>query len=362
MEIDRLQPVVGERVWTGPQLASTPERWTHTLSAAAIDELDTVVARCREQQTPLLDIRYDDYELSALRTTLLDVRRELQDGVGFALLRGLPVERYSLADAAAAYFVIGAFFGEAVSQNAKGHALGHVRDLGVDPTTPTGRGYQSSHKLNFHTDPTDVVGLLCINKARRGGESAIVSAGTVYNAVLAESPELAHVLTQTFYRDRRGEIPAGRDPWYRLPIFNFKDGRLLTNFVRSTIEKAQRFDAVPRLTDAQRAAFELMERHAGSPHHYLKMAFEPGDIQLLNNHYILHSRSAYEDYAEPERRRHLLRLWLACADGPALPSPYFEFMDKTEAGRPNGYLMPGVVLSTPLGVEDGGPGESAQRM
>ena len=91
------------------------------------------------------------------------------------------------------------------------------------------------------------------------------------------------------------------------------------------------------------------------------MEFAPGDIQLLNNHYIMHSRTGYEDYPEPERRRHLMRLWLATEVGPPLADPYYEFMDKTGSGRPNGYLMPGVKLSAPLVVEDGGPGTSEQR-
>ena len=180
--------------------------------------------------------------------------------------------------------------------------------------------------------------------------------------MLEERPDLVEVLTRTLYRDRRGEVPEGCDPWYRLPVFNFRDGVLVTNYVRSTIDKAQRFPEVPRLTEEQLEAFSLIESIARDPTLVLPMEFEPGDIQLLNNHFVFHSRSAYVDYREPERRRHLLRLWLACDDAPLLPSPYYEFMGKTASGRPNGYLMHGVTLTAPLTPEDGGPGESAQRM
>ncbi|MBT6272892.1 MAG: TauD/TfdA family dioxygenase [Chromatiales bacterium] len=361
MAHSELTAVTGARAWYGPDMDAQREQWTFRLTAAHVEELDAAIKGVEERRLGIVSIRRADFPLAQLGKLLRRIRDELQDGRGFALLRGLPVERYSVQQAAIAYFGIGAHLGDAVSQNAKGHALGHVYNLGVDPTLPTGRGYQSDQKLNFHTDPTDVVGLLCLRKAKAGGLSSIVSAGTVYNEVLRQRPDLVRELMGTFYRDRRGEIPEGREPWYRLPVFNFRDGRLLTNYVRSTIEKAQRFEQIPRLTDPQLEAFALLERTAADPKLYLNMTFEPGDIQFLNNHFIMHSRTAYEDFEEPHLRRHLLRLWLACDDGPPLPNPYFEFMDKTAAGRPNGYLMPGVDLTAPLTPEDGGPGSTGQR-
>jgi Taurine catabolism dioxygenase TauD, TfdA family len=357
-----LMPVAGERVWRGPDMARQPQQWTIALDSSDIADLEAASDAAERGGLDVLELTRDSFRLPRFEPKLAAVRRDLQQGRGFVLLRGLPVERFRLEQVARIYFGIGAHIGEAVSQNAKGHAVGHVCNLGFDPRLPTARGYQSAHKLNFHTDPTDVVGLLCLRKARSGGESYIVSSATVFNCMLEQRPDLVEVLTRTLYRDRRGEIPAGCKPWYRLPVFNFRDGKLVTNYVRSTIDKAQRFDEVPRLTDEQLEAFALIEHLAASPALTLKMQFEPGDIQLLNNHFVMHSRSAYEDYPEPERRRHLLRLWLACDDAPALPSPYFEFMGKTASGRPNGYLMPGAELSAPLDPRDGGPGDSAQRI
>ncbi len=362
MNQERLRPVEGARVWHGPDMAKQSDDWTYSLSAGEIAEIDAAVVTIDNAGLDVLDITRDNFPLPKLAATLQRIQGDLQNGRGFGIIRGVPVNRYEIRQAAIAYFGIGAHFGEAVSQNAKGHALGHVCNLGFDPTLPTARGYQSGNKLNFHTDPTDLVGLMCLRKSKSGGLSSIVSAGTVFNTMLEQRPDLVQVLTETLYRDRRGEIPAGREPWYRLPVFNFRDGQLTTNYVRSTIEKAQRFDELPRLTELQREAFALIERTAADPALYLDMAFEPGDIQFINNHYIMHSRTAYEDYPEPEKRRHLLRLWLACDKGPSLAAPYYEFMDKTASGRPNGYLMPGVALTAPLNVEDGGPGASEQRV
>jgi hypothetical protein len=358
----KLQPVKGARVWRGPQIAARSEEWTYRLDEAEIAELDAAIASVEASQLDILQIRRENFSLPHLDSALRQIQHDLQQGVGFAVIRGIPVERYSIRQSAIAYFGIGSHLGEAVSQNARGHALGHVCNLGVDPDLPTGRGYQSSRKLKFHTDPVDTVGLLCLQKAKSGGSSSIVSAGAVFNTMLEQRPDLVGVLTQTFYRDRRGEIPEGCEPWYRLPVFNFCEDNLTTNYVRSTIDKAQRFEQVPRLTEQQLEAFELIERTAADPDLYLNMIFEPGDIQLLNNHYIMHSRTAYEDFPEAERRRHLLRLWLACDEGPPLAAPYYEFMGKTSSGRPNGYLMGGVELTAPLTPEDGGPGAISQRL
>lgn len=362
MNLTQLKPIDAARVWRGPQMAARSEQWTYRLDAKAIAELDTAIAQIESRAVDILQIRREVFALPSLGETLREIQHALQHGIGFAVIRGLPAQRYDIRKAAIAYFGIGSHLGEAVSQNAKGHALGHVCNLGFDPDLPTGRGYQSAKQLNFHTDPADVVGLMCLRKAKSGGLSSIVSSATVYNEMLAQRPDLVHVLTQTLYRDRRGEIPENCLPWYRLPVFNFRDGQLTTNYVRSTIEKAQRFAEVPRLTDTQREAFALIERTAADPALYLNMEFEPGDIQLLNNHYIMHARTSYEDFVELDKRRHLLRLWLACEDGPPLAEPYYEFMGKTQSGRPNGYLMQGVELSAPLTIEDGGPGASEQRL
>ena len=351
-------PVEGARVWHGPDMAARSDIWTYRLTDGQIAELDLAVEQTKALGVDVVDIRRQDFPLPGMDETLRRVRDDLLHGVGFAVIRGIPIDRYGTLETAIAYFGLGSHLGEAVSQNAKGHALGHVRDLGFGDSlweVPTARGYQTAEKLIFHTDASDLVGLLCLRTAKSGGLSRIASTGAVFNAVLEARPDLLRPLMKPIYRDRRGEIPAGREPWYRLPVFNLHEGRLLTNYVRSVIQKAQRFPEVPRLTNDLIEAMDLVDSIAADPAVYLELEFEPGDIQLLCNHYITHSRTAYEDYPEPGRKRHLLRLWLACDEGPPLPPPYDEFMGKTASGRPNGYLMPGVQLSAPLDIEYGGP-------
>jgi hypothetical protein len=138
-----------------------------------------------------------------------------------------------------------------------------------------------------------------------------------------------------------------------VPVFNpLPDGSLVTTYVRSAIRKAQRFPDVPRLTPEVEAACDLLDSLAESPEIHLDMEFRPGDMQFLNNHWILHSRTAFEDFAEPERRRHLFRLWLACADGPALPEVFTRvWQGATAQGRPAGIHVAGVPLNAPLDAE-----------
>lgn len=346
--------------WTGPELARAPRTWTIELAPEEIDDLDKAVAALKEK--PIVDIVKRDAPLPRLGPKLANMRETILHGHGFMLLRGFPIERYSLAQSARAFWTVGAHLGSAVSQNAKGHALGHVRDLGFEYSVPSARGYQTNMRLPFHCDPGDIVGLMSVKTAKSGGISSLVSSVALYNAMAERRPDLARLLMQPTYRDRRDEIPANRRPWYPMPVFNVHGGRMLTHFSRSAIRKAQRFDEVPRITDAQLEAFDYLDALADGPEFHLDISFGLGDMQFVCNHSILHSRTAYEDWAEPQEKRHLLRLWLACAGGPALPAVYEEMQGLNVDGRPLGIHSPGAVLSASLEATDGGAGASRPRL
>ena len=348
--------------WRGPEMAAHPERWTWELSAAQIAELDETVLQLDASGRDIITMTATDAPLPGLADRLAQLRRDLMHGIGFGLIRGLPVERYSLRQSAIAFWALGAHLGEPVSQNAGGHTLGHVRDLGFDYNKPSARGYQTAQRLPFHTDPSDAVGLLSLRTARSGGLSSITSSVTLYNAIAERRPDVARLLMQPTYRDRRDEIPEGRKPWYPMPVFNVHDGRLFVSYVRSVIRKAQRFPEVPRLTPELDAALDCFDAMAGDPEFRLDITFAPGDVQFLCNYTVLHSRTQYEDWDAPEKKRHLLRLWLGIADGPAVPAVYVEFQGLTASGRPAGIHCPGVPLKTPLDAEDGGAGDSSKRL
>lgn len=346
-----LAPVTGPAVWYGPDMAGR-EEWRHTLSAAEVADLEAAVAAVRGRGTDMVDLRRGDFPLPVLGPVLDRIHRDIVDGRGFALIRGMPVECWSAEEAALAYWALGCRIGKPVSQNPQGHVLGHVKDIGADADDVNKRGYQSRQDLPFHQDVgADVVGLLCLKPAKSGGLSSIASAWTIHNEMLARRPDLVALLAEPIHRDRRGEVPDGKDPWYALPVFNYHAGRLTTAYVRRFIESCQRFEAVPRLTPAHREAMDLVDELAYDPAIKLDMDFRPGDVQLVNNLIVMHTRTEYEDFPEPERKRHLLRLWLATPDGWPLPPAFYErYGADPESGRPTGINMPGMRYVTPLDV------------
>jgi hypothetical protein len=318
------QPYLHPSAWLSQDVSGTGD-WIVQLDADDIREIEQALAHVKSNgiQIPALSRR--DFHVPRVARKMERVLRMLEDGRGFALVRGLPVERYSKADAARIYWGLGAHLGPAFAQNAQGDMLGHVRDLGADwRTDMKARGYQTRLRLNFHNDSTDVVGLLCLQKAKSGGASRIASSAAIHNEFALRHPDLWQVMCEPFCVDRRGEESPGQKPYYVTPCFNSFEGRLFIRYNRTFIESAQRFPEVPRLSPDQRRALDLMDAYCNDPKFHLDMAFEPGDMQFLNNYVVLHSRAEYEDWPEPERKRHLLRLWLRTPGFARLPQAFAD--------------------------------------
>lgn len=248
------------------------------------------------------------FPLPGLGPTLARVADELTRGCGFALLQGLPVAGLTEQQCDAMALGIAGHLGRVVPQPG-GQPLVHVRDQGVDPAERTSRSYQHSAALGFHSDPTDVVALLCVRPALSGGRSTLVSAVAVHNEIVREHPDLAEVLYQPWWRDlRRGNDPDG---FAAGPVFAVDEqGRLTADYGADYIRSAQRSPHVPRLTERQLAAMAVMDTLADDPRFVLTMDFQPGDMQFLHNHVVWHSRTEYRDHPDPARRRDLIRIWL----------------------------------------------------
>ncbi len=340
--------VAGPSVWYGRDLRERTD-WIRRFSAVELAELDAAVRHFRTTGAPLADISPSSFPLPSLGKTLRGILTELLEGRGFAMLRGFPVDRCSREEQAIAYLGIGSWFGRSRSQNAKGHLLGHVKDLGLDIADPGVRYYQTNRKLEFHTDSIDIVGLLCLKTAKAGGESFIASSMTLYNEIRARRPELLPALFEPFPTDRRGEIPEGMKPWFDMPIFHWHAGRLTCIYVRQYIESAQQlFPQAKRLTRAQVEAMDLMDALVNDPQIHLSMAFLPGDMQFLHNHQVLHSRNDFENWPERERHRHLLRLWLAPPGARPLPEVFAPRYGSVTPGERGGIVVSGTKLTVPL--------------
>lgn len=326
----------GPHVWRGDDLLVDPS-WTWQLDEVAVDELLQASQPLADaDEAELATMTAADFPLPTLATELHDLRRRLVGGRGFELIRGFPADDVSPGQAAAAFVGIGAHLGSARRQNAAGDLLGHVRNVGLDASDPEVRIYQTNARQTFHTDSADVVGLMCLETAARGGDSLLVSAATVYNEVLRRAPELAAVLFEPVATDRRGEVPAGAEPWFSIPVLSWYDDLLTVLYQRQYIESAQRFDAAPRLTATMVAALDLLDEIANAPGVHLSMRLEVGDIQFVHNHRLLHDRTAFVD--RPGSPRHLLRLWLSMPGDRRLPPVFAQRYGSVTIGDRGGIV------------------------
>lgn len=299
-------PIPGPAAWHSADHADE-STWTHALSQSEIRDLETALKRANRRQIATEKLRAPDFPLGQLARHLPRWRRILGHGRGFVRIRGVPVKNWERADVERFFWALGQHLGIPGAQNSDGHLLGHVRDqrLGRDGQI---RQYRTREAIRYHCDTADVVGLLCVHGAARGGTSRIASSVAVFNRVLKLRPDLAPSLFAPIWVDTRGD--GGVDA-FRVDPGAFDGAALRTFFHSEYMRTAQRYPDIPRLTHAQDELLGLYDQLAESPEFRLDMDFRPGDIQLISNHTILHARTDYQDAPEPAPRRHLLRLWLS---------------------------------------------------
>jgi hypothetical protein len=338
----------GPAAWYGPRWRGHHE-WIVRLSGSDVHEIEAATRAWRAHASAgPAPMEAADFPLPNLGPRLAAIRDELLHGRGFSLLKGLPVRRWSGRDSAIAFMGLGAHVGRPRTQNASGHLLGHVRDLGLSSADPSVRIYQTHERQTFHTDSCDVVALLCLAEARRGGDSLLVSSTTLFNEMRRRRPDLLACLFEPLATDRRGEVPEGMKPYFEIPVFTWHEGVLTAIYQRQYIDSAQRFPDAPRLTARHVEALDLFDALAEDPALNLSMRLEPGDVQFVHNHTLLHDRTAFEDWPGPARRRHLLRLWLAVPGARPLPEVFAQRYGSTKVGDRGGIVVPGTRLCVPL--------------
>ena len=327
--------------------------WIEQLSETEIGEVQAATRKLGEPAISgfdLTSLSSDDFPLPTLGPRLSQILNEVLNGRGFVLIRALPIQRWTRREAAIAFLGIGVHLGNLRMQNAAGHLLGHVKDLGRSSDDPGARIYQTRERQTFHTDSCDVVGLLCLQVAKSGGLSSLVSSVTIFNEIRRRRPDLLRVLLDPIETDRRGEVPSGGRPYFSIPVFNWHNSLLSAIYQRQYIESARRFPGVKPLSTLQVEALDLFDELANDPALNLTMELQPGDMQFVHNHSILHDRTAFEDFPEPERKRHLLRLWLAPPNARPLAEVFAERFGSVKPGDRGGIAVSGSSPTIPFDV------------
>ena len=303
------QQVPFPRAWRSADLAAGAEDFVTAFSVAELAAMEEALEVAKGKGLTLDDLERGDFEQEPISQLMTRVAAELRDGKGIVLLRGFPLERYSIDEIGMIYWGLGCHLGIGVSQSVMGDRLGHVIDVsGKDPNQ---RAYRNSLELTLHTDTSDIISLLSLKKSARGGESLFASALAVHNEMLEKHPDLLAVLYEGFHYHRFGEEGPGQEPItpYRVPHFSCVEGAVSLRYVREYLELAADESGKP-LNKQELAALDTFDAIARREDIKVEFTLQPGEAIFVNNLTVMHARRAFWDGEDPEQKRHLLRLWL----------------------------------------------------
>lgn len=338
--------------WTARQ-ASEDRSWVLRLNAAQVQGMREALAHAKAVNKPLLEMEQADFPLNdAARDVLRQAIETTQGRWGMCLLKGFPVDEWTEQEARLAYWGMSLHMGVARTQNRASEIMNDVRNEGGEYKVKGGRGYNTNAGLDFHQDSCDVVGLLCRRTAKAGGTSKVISSIALYDEVQRRRPDLIPVLKGTFFHSYQGTQDPSQPPYYRCPIFGSHPEYFAARTNRKNTVAAQRdFPELPRLSPQQIEALDLLDELMPSELLCYTMELEQGDMQLLNNYVTLHSRTPFEDHDEPDRKRHLFRLWLAVPGSQPLPDDWKEYYGDVRAGSVRGGVRGSAITQAFLDYE-----------
>ena len=306
------QAIQSKAGWRAAEVAASG-CWLRHLSAAEVEAAAAILAAVRDK--PMLDLTCRDVSVGAFGVVLEELTRELEDGIGFMTLRGFPAGRFTVEENRRLFWAIGTHLGVARPQGKASQLMSDVRAAGGEYRGAGGRGYNTNAELDYHVDGTDVVGLYCLQTAKSGGISRVASSVAIHNEILRRDPDLVDRLYEAFPYNRQNEEAPDEPPFYMAPIYSLRDGRFAARYIRNHIRSSQLRDDAPRLNERDHRALDIIQELAETDAFRFDMVLEQGDMQFLNNHVMIHARTQFEDYDDPARKRHLLRLWLSIPGG-----------------------------------------------
>ena len=310
--------------------------WTSELDDRAQRDLLGAVRAAYTPDKKLFDYRRDEFDLGSAWPVLERALTQVKQGRGIALVRGLPREGVSEQEFELMTWALGLHTGVARPQGRATHYISGVRDAGADYRTGTGRGYSSNAELDYHTDTSDIVFLTCYNRSVSGGMSIVASSLAGYRVMQEEFPQLAPWLQEPLAFSRQGEQAPDEGPFVMMPVFDLADGRLCGRWNWNRMTSAQEITGAPKLAPEHRAALERFDEVVRRADLAYSTWLEPGDLQIINSHVTLHSRTEFVDHEEPARKRLLYRLWLAPPDSARLPESWRALYRSVEPGTVRG--------------------------
>jgi hypothetical protein len=330
-----MEKISNKAEWLGKDL-EVSDAWVYHLSEGEVKEIQDALSFSGINFNELKFLTKEQFPLPKLSQVLAEMRIELEEGLGLKLIRGFPTHQFSTDELRIIFWGLGLHIGTAVSQSSRNDYLGDVRDLGTGLDGPKFRGYTSNGKLTYHVDAADITGLFCLRPAKKGGLSRIVSSVAVHNEIQRTRPDLLKVLYTAFPWSMQGNELPGTPGFYTQPIFGCKDGYFACRYTRTHIRSAELNSEIKALSSDQNEALDLFDEICSRPDFHLSMMFESGDMQFLNNHLTLHTRTAFEDYLNEKEKRHLLRLWLSLPNGRPLDDGFKPFYRNIAAGAVRG--------------------------
>jgi len=305
MNAENHKPITEANAWTGAEMSGR-ESLAYEWSPEMINEIANAGRAAKATGLDDHQIRRDNFDIPKASALIAGAYADLENGRGFAVIAGWPVDEFSYEENVTAFCGVGAHLGEIVIQNYEGDTVVDVRDEGV-PYSHESRGYRSNKHLPFHTDGSDLAGLLCLGEAAHGGRSLLVSTTKVFNVILEEKREVLDILERGFYHHRRRQHAVGENPLseHRIPVFSFANGYLHTCYNRNPIDWVEKEGVT--LAAEEKQALDYLDSIIARPEMQLETGIRKGDMQFLNNFVIFHSRTEYQDAGT---RRHLVRVWL----------------------------------------------------
>ena len=308
LDLNAIAPVQGPGVWQSTEIEANT--WLKRLPPDCLSELQTLQATLEDHPLDVLLLDHRDYELSACRRFMQEVKCELEQGMGLLIVDRLPVDEWREEQTRCAYWLLASMIARPVAQSFDGKMLYDVRDTGQRIDTRV-RGDLTRQELSWHTDygfnfPPPFIGLCVLETACRGGISRVASLLHAHNVLLKREPKLLARLYQPFYWNRQGEHPDGDPLVHEYPIYQRVGGEVRARFIKWLLYKGYELVGEPFDQLGQTALEALFDVLSDEDNH-VQFELAPGQLQFMHNFRVAHSRSEYED---ADTKRHLIRIFL----------------------------------------------------